>query len=132
MSYDPPGNPPPGQYGDPGQGGQYQQYPASAAGQQYGAPGSYGPPPPTHRGWAITTTILGIFFGFIFIGMILGIIAIVQGSTVKSAWSAGDTARAERASRTARTLCIIATVIEAIVILLVIVLIATHGSTTTS
>jgi hypothetical protein len=124
MSYDPSGNPPPDQYGQPGQ---YSQYPTSG-GAQYGAPAQAGPAPSTYRGWAITTTILGFFFGFIFIGMILGIIAIVQGGTVKSAWSAGDPARAERASRTARTLCIIATVIEAIVILLVIILIATHGT----
>lgn len=123
---DPSGNPPPDQYGQPGQ---YSQYPASGS-PEYGAPAQSGPTPPTYRGWAITTAILGFFFGFIFIGMILGIIAIVQGGTVKSAWSAGDTARAERASRTAKTLCIIGTVIEAIVILLVIILIATHGSKT--
>lgn len=127
MSYDPPGTPPSGQYGQPGQ---YSQYPSGPA--QYGAPPQYGPPPPTYRAWAITTTILGFFVGFIFIGMILGIIAIVQGSTVKSAWSAGDPDRAQRASRTARTLCIIATVIEAIVIVLVIILVATRGSATTS
>lgn len=119
---DPSGNPPP----DPGQ---YSQYPTSGP-AQYGAPTQYGPPPPAYRGWAITTAILGFFFGFIFIGMILGIIAIVQGTKVKSASSAGDMATAQRASRTARTLCIIGTVIEAIVILLVIIVIATHGSKT--
>jgi Interferon-induced transmembrane protein len=121
---DPSGNPPPDQYGQPGQ---YSQYPASDS-PQYGAPAQYGAPPPSYRGWAITSIVLGvIFFGLI--GLILGIIATVQSGRVRSRWTSGDPEGAARASRITKTLCIVTTVLEVIGLLLIIVVIASHGST---
>lgn len=126
MSYDPSGNPPPGQSGD---AGQYPQYPASGPGQYGTPPSTYGSPPPTHRAWSITSIVLGlILFGII--GLILGIVATVQSGKVMSRWTSGDTEGAARASRLAKGFCIATTVLEVIGVIVIILAIASRGSST--
>ena len=124
------GAPPPQDYGAPapqGYGAPPPQY-QGGPGYGYGAPA--GAKPPTYRGMAITTAILGIFFSLL-IGLPTGIVASVYGRKVDTAWAAGDAAGAATASRRARIWLIVSAIFDVIGLVLVIFVVAHGGSSST-
>jgi hypothetical protein len=88
-----------------------------------------GAKPPTYRGLAITTAVLGIFFSLI-IGLPTGIVASVYGRKVDTAWQAGDADGAARASRTARIWLIVSAIFDVLGLILFVFVIAHGGSGT--
>jgi hypothetical protein len=135
----------PGQYGQPGGYGQPGQYgqpvpppapgygaptPYPGGGSPYGTPGygaPVGPMPSSHRAWAVTCIVLGIFFSLI-IGLPMAIAANVYAGKVQRAWDMGDQQGAIKASSRARLWSILSTVFIVIGFIGFIIIVSRGGS----
>jgi Interferon-induced transmembrane protein len=114
------------QYPQYPQYGQYGQPAPPPPGYGYGAPA--GQMPPTHRGWAVTCIVLGVFFSTI-LGLPFGIVANTYAGKVQRSWQMGDAQGAMTASRRARGWAITSTIFIALGLILFAYLIS-QGKTT--
>lgn len=94
----------------------------------YGAPQAYGAPAgadvPNNMGLAIAALIAGLCCSGIF-GLITGILAVVQASSVKNKAAMGDIAGAQEAAKKARTFALISFALAAVGVVVSIILVAT-------
>jgi hypothetical protein len=112
-------------------------YGAPPAAPAYGTPQAYGAPVadvPNNMGLAIAGLIAGLCCSGIF-GLITGILAVVNASSVKNKLAVGDVAGAQDAAKKARTFALVSFALAAVGIVVSIILAATgvlNTSVTTS
>lgn len=115
----------------------YGTTPPPPAAPAYGAPQAYGAPTadvPNNMGLAIAALVAGFCCSGIF-GLITGILAVVNASSVKNKLAVGDVAGAQEAAKKARTFALVSFVLAAIGVVVSIILVASgvlNTSVTTS
>ncbi len=123
-------------YGQPGgayqpgayQPGAYQPgaYPAADPYQAQAQLGGYSAAPEAGTGWGIAACVVGAISSLScclgVVALALGVVALVKGSSVKSAWALGDFAGAQRNAEDAKRYGMIGTIVGGIFIVLSIIM----------
>lgn len=94
----------------------------SADPYQAAQPAGYGAAPQTSMGWGIAACVVGGISTFScclgVIALALGVVSLVKGSSVGSAWAMGDFAGAQRNADDARKFGMIGTIVGGVMIVL--------------
>ncbi|GAA3029869.1 hypothetical protein GCM10010528_09210 [Gordonia defluvii] len=88
--------------------------------------GGYGVPPASNMGWGIAACVVGGISTFScclgIIALVCGVVALVKGSSVGSAWAVGDFAGAQRNADDAKKFGMIGTIVGGVMVLLSIIM----------